>query len=186
MKEIKRIDAKVKKQLKMLDEHETMRDSHFQGKLDEENARKKPRIGDLAYINADLDNSKRITEAARIMMEFTTEWNKVKAKVDAASEFDGTKYSSKVETAKLFDKHLKELQSIKPKELFKLCSRVKIIRTWRKFDTPLRSDLLSQYEFMKRVYKNAPKHLKRMRMTHNRREGYESSAASMRMNWGSF
>jgi len=185
-KEVNRIDNKVKKQLKMLDEREAVRDAYYARKIAEENERPKPRLTQIAAYEAGLANSKRITEAARVMMEFTTKWNLVKAKLDAVSEFDGTKYSSKVETSNQFEKHLRELQSIKPKELFKLCARVKMIPRWNTPDDPIRTDLLSQYEFMRRVYKNAPKHLKRMRMTHARRKGYDSSASAMRMRWGCF
>jgi hypothetical protein len=181
MSEIKRIDKKVKQQLVMLTEHEEFRDKHFEDKIAEENSREKPRITYLEEINKSYSDSKLITEASRDLMEFTTQWNTVKKKLDESSGEEGS-----IANPEVFEAALAELIAIKPHDLFKKVARVKRIRRWRKFDTPLRSDLLNQYAFMQRVYKNAPKFLKRMRMSDKQRAAADSASRRMKARWGSF
>lgn len=175
-KEIKRIDEKVQVQIQMLNEHEARREEIFASKFEAENSREKPRITYLDSIQTSLNNSTLITEAARELMMFTTEWNMVKKKLDDSCESDDIAF----ETA------LKELVSIKPVDLFTKVARVKRIPRWRKADSPLRTDLINQYEFMQRVYKNAPKHLKRMRMSDRQRSAAEDASRRMKMRWGGF
>jgi len=115
------------------------------------------------------------------MMELTTEWNLIKYKMDQSS---GENRSTADPIA--FADALSELESIKPKVLFELCSKVKANRYRMKFDTPLRSDLLSQYEFMRRVYKNAPTFLKRMNMSDKQRAAAQRQSLNMKMRWGSY
>jgi hypothetical protein len=181
MSEIKRIDEKVKQQLKMLDEHEEMRNSHFEELIAKENAREKPRVTYLAELNKKYADSKLITEASRDLMQFTTQWNTVKQKLDESSGLEGTE-----ENAEVFAAALAELQEIKPHDLFKKVARVKRIKRWRKFDTPLRTDLLNQYHFMQRVYKNGPKFLKRMGMSEKQKAAADSASRRMKARWGSF
>lgn len=175
-KEIKRIDEKVQVQIQMLNEHEARRSDYFASRFAEENSRLKPRITYLESIQTSLNNSTLITEAARELMMFTTEWNMVKKKLDDSCESDDI----------AFESALKELVSIKPIDLFTKVARVKRIPRWRKADSPLRTDLINQYEFMQRVYKNAPKHLKRMRMSDRQRSAAEDASRRMKMRWGGF
>lgn len=181
MGEVERIDKKVKAQLIMLQEHDLMRSKHFNDKLDAENAREKPRVTYLEEINHAFNESIRIGEASEKMMRLTTEWNTIKAKLDAASGQDGTKADPVA-----FANALSELQAIDTKHLFKMCSLVKSKRRWRKFDTPLRTDLLNQYEFMRRVLKNAPKFLKRMGRSDAQNAAADASSRRMKMRWGGF
>jgi hypothetical protein len=179
MGEIERIDKKVKVQLTMLQDHDLMRSKHFNGLLDAENAREKPRVTYLEAINHSFNESIRIGEASEKMMKLTTEWNVIKAKLDKSSGEDGTTADPVA-----FAAALSELKAIDTKHLFKMCSLVKSKRRWRKFDTPLRSDLLNQYEFMRRVLKNAPKFLKRMGMSEKQRAAADAASFRMKMRWG--
>jgi len=181
MSEIERIAKKVAVQIKMLQDHDLMRSKHFNGLIDKEIARKKPRVTYLEAHNKEFNESIRIGEASYKMMELTTEWNTIKAKLDASSGEDGT-----TEDPKAFAEALSELRAIDTKHLFRMCSLIKSNRRWRKFDTPLRNDLLNQYEFMRRVYKNAPKFLKRMGRSEAQRIGDQKRSASMKMRWGCF
>lgn len=180
-KEVKRIDTKVQEQLKMLDSHEKMRDEHFTKLIAEEEAKEKPRVTYIQAYNKAYEDSKRITQASREMMEFTTKWNLVKEKLDVSSGLDGAK-----EDPEAFSKAFNELCDIKPYDLLDKVKRVKQIRRWRKFDTPLRKDLISQAEFMRRVYNNAPKHLKRMGMSDKQKTAADNSSIRMRARWGSY
>jgi hypothetical protein len=173
-KEIKRIDEKVQVQIQMLNEHEARREEIFASKFEAENSREKPRITYLESIQTSLNNSTLITEAARELMMFTTEWNMVKKKLDDSCESDDI----------AFESALKELVSIKPIDLFTKVARVKRIPRWRKVDSPLRTDLINQYEFMQRVYKNAPKHLKRMRRSDAQNAAADNASRRMKMRWG--
>lgn len=175
-KEIKRIDDKVQVQIQMLNEHEERRSDYFASRFAEENSRLKPRITYIESIQTSLNNSMLITEAARELMLFTTEWNTIKKKLDDSCESDDV----------AFEKALKELEAIKPKNLFDKIARVKRIPRWRKVDSPLRTDLINQYEFMKRVYTNAPKHLKRMGMSDRQRAAADSASHRMKMRWAEF
>lgn len=179
-KEIQRIDDKVKLQLEALTAHEEFRDNHFKGLLEKENSRDRPRITYLDAINYSHNNSKLITEAARELMEFTTQWNLIKKKLDESC------LESENPNDLVFESALEELIDIKPHDLFKKIARVKRIPRWRKFDTPLRTDLINQYEFMQRVYKNAPKHLKRMRMSERQRAASDNASFRMKMRWGGY
>lgn len=178
-KEIKRIDQKVQAQLEALTVHEQELESYFQERLKEENERERPRVTYIESIEYSRNNNLLITEAARELMEFTTTWNLVKKKLDESSEL-------KAENAEAFAAALAELVEIKPKELFAKIARVKRIPRWLKKNTPLRSDLINQYEFMQRVYKNAPKHLKRMGMSEKQRAAADKASFNMKMRWGGF
>ena len=180
-KEVERIDKKVKEQLRMLDEHDLMRSKHFNDRFDEENAREKPRVTYLEDIDHSFNESIRIGEASRKMMELTTEWNTIKARLDASSG-EGESVADPV----AFAEALSELRAIDTKHLFKMCSLIKSKRRWRKFDTPLRSDLLNQYEFMRRVLKNAPKFLKRMGRSDAQNSAADANSRRMKMRWGGF
>lgn len=179
-KEIKRIDAKVQAQLKMLDQHCANRDAYYANCLREEQARQRPRLTYITAIEDSFSKSKMITDAARELMLITTKWNLIKAKLDESSA------DSDNPNDIAFEQALAELISIKPTELFEAISMVKRIRRWRKLESPIRNDLLSQYEFMKRVYKYAPKHLKRMRMSEAQRNAADRASARMKMRWCGF
>jgi hypothetical protein len=179
-KEIKRIDQKVQAQLDALTFHEKELDSYFEKRLSEENERERPRVTYIESINTSRNNNRLITEAARELMEFTTTWNLVKEKLDASC------LESDQPDAEAFAVALAELVEIKPKDLFKKIARVKRIPRWLKKNTPLRSDLLNQYDFMQRVYKNAPKHLKRMGMSEAQRNAADAASFRMKMRWGGF
>ncbi|MFW9951018.1 MAG: hypothetical protein ACFFKA_12950 [Candidatus Thorarchaeota archaeon] len=178
-KEIKRIDEKVRVQLQMLNEHESRRDEYFKEKFREENSRPRPRITYIQEIEYRLMNSKLITEAARELMEFTTEWNTIKKGLDDSCDME-------TGDPDRFERALIELENIKPRDLFDKIARVKRIPRWRKLESPLRTDLINQYEFMQRVYKNAPKYLKRMRMSEAQRRAADSASLRMKIKWGSF
>lgn len=179
-KEIRRIDEKVQAQLAMLEEHCTNRDAYYEGKLQRERDRLRPRITYIESIERAFQQSRLITDAARELMLITTQWNLVKAKLDASSA------DSDNPDDMLFEEALAELVSIKPTELFKQAAKVKSLRRWRKKESPIRNDLLNQYEFMKRVYKYAPKHLKRMRMSEAQRVAADRASVRMKMRWGGF
>lgn len=178
--EIKRIDQKVQAQLAALTVHEQELDVYFENKLKEENEREKPRTTYLQSIRDSQNSNRLITEAARELMEFTTTWNLVKSKLDASC------LDSDKPDAEAFATALNELIDIRPQELFNKIARVKRIPRWLKKNTPLRSDLINQYEFMQRVYKNAPKHLKRMGMSEKQRAAADKASFSMKMRWGGF
>jgi hypothetical protein len=165
----------------MLDAHDKMRTEHFESKLKAENEREKPRLTYLEDINKAFTDSIRIGIASRDLMNMTTEWNLVKRGLDETSGLDGAKSDPIA-----FAEALSELRSIKPKELFELCAKVKARKRWRKFDTPLRSDLLNQYEWMRRVYTNAPKHLKRMGRSDAQNSASDAASLRMKMRWGSY
>lgn len=179
-KEIKRIDEKVKAQLDMLTEHVEYNEAYFTRRREEENSRERPRVTYLESIDTSHNNSKMITDAARELMEFTTQWNVVKEKLDKSS------LEGECPNAEAFESALMELKEIEPKELFKKIARVKRIPRWMKRDSPIRKDLINQYDFMKRVYKNAPKHLKRMGMSEAQRAAADSASFRMKMRWGGF
>ena len=184
MDKIKSIEEQVFKQLDMLDmldAHDEMRNNHFNKLINNENEREKPRITYLDSINKDFTNSLRIGVAARDMMNLTTSWNIVKLKLDEASGLDGAK-SDPIS----FAKALSELVEIRPALLFELCAKVKANRGWRKFDTLLRSDLLNQYEWMKMIYTNSPKHLKRMGKSDAQNAAADQASLRMKIRWGEY
>ena len=74
-KKVKEIDTKVKEQLKMLKDHIIKRDSIMQAKLDKENARPKPRKGDLAHINKMWDESRATTTLSEKLMHYKNNYN---------------------------------------------------------------------------------------------------------------
>ena len=174
-KEIKRIDDKVKSQMEMLKEHTKMRAEFLAKKLDGETR--------VTYLK-DLETRKlfgeRLDKASLQVMEITTAWNLIKKEMDESCMESDNPDADKFEAA------MWKILDIFPREAADLASKIKMVRRWYKFETPLRTDLLNQIDFMRRVKKNAPKHLKRMRMSPAKRRAADKQSFNMKMRWGSY
>lgn len=174
-KEINRIDEKVKVQMEMLVSHTEKRANLIAEKRDGETR--------VTYLQ-DLDKrelfGQRLDEASLIVMQMTTEWNMLKKQMDESCSDSENPDPDK------FSEAMEKMASIFPKKASELAAKVKMTRRWWKFESPLRNDLLNQIDFMRRVHKNAPKHLKRMKMSDKQRAAADAASLRMKMRWGGF